>query len=592
MIATRSPQTMPRRISYTGILRAYLLPEWRRASILLVLLLTGAGLTLASPGILAAFIDAVLGGRGDTLRLGALFLAVAVASQGVTIATNYLGTDIGLRATNKLRTDLTLHCLGLDMAFHNRTTPGTLIERIDGDVSRLNQFLSNFAMQLVRNGLLLAGALVAITLADWRAGVPISVFVIGMLGFLEITRRVALPAIKHEREASAELFSVIEERLAGVEDMRANGASEYVMRRFDEQSRHWAWRLVRAHWVGAVPGNSAHIIYAFGVALTLSLDVWLVTTGAITIGVAYAIYRYVELLRWPIQQIGRQVQDMQQAGAAILRLQELFNQHSIIRDQGRALLENASAVTFAQVDFAYPASSEQDEAPRYALHELSFHLPAGTTLGLLGRTGSGKTTISRLLLRFYEPTSGAIQLDATPIHEIALAALRERIGLVTQEVQLFHASVRENLSLFDPSIDDERMLAAIHAVEMDEWLLSLPYGLDTVLPPGGGVSAGQAQLLAVARVLLRDPALIILDEASSRLDPATEQRLEHAFARLLHGRTAIVIAHRLATVQRADYIMVLEDGRCLEFGPRTTLANDEDSHFARLLRVGMEEALA
>ncbi|MBC8161951.1 MAG: ATP-binding cassette domain-containing protein, partial [Roseiflexaceae bacterium] len=170
-------------------------------------------------------------------------------------------------------------------------------------------------------------------------------------------------------------------------------------------------------------------------------------------------------------------------------------------------------------------------------------------------------------------------------------ALRTHIGLVTQEVQLFNASLRENLSLFDPAIADQRLRGALDAVGLGGWLAELPNGLDSVLPPGGGLSAGQAQLLAVARVLLRDPALVILDEASSRLDPATEQQLELAFGRLLGGRTSIIIAHRLATVERADYIMILEDGACLEFGRRSALAADKHSRFAQLLRVGMEAAL-
>lgn len=584
--------SLPRSMSYSTLLRQYLAPDWRRAFALLVLLLVGAGLVLVSPALLASFIDAVVGvGQGNLLWLAALFLGVAVLSQGITIITNYLGTDIGLRATNQLRTDLMLHCLELDMAFHNRTTPGTLIERIDGDVSRLNQFLSTFALLLIKNALLLVGSLAAIALIDWRAGAALTLLVVVLLAGLEATRRTAIPAITRESVASAELFSVIEERLAGVEDLKANGATNYVLRCHLEVSQVWARTVAWSHTIAAVPGGVAVVGYAVAVALALIVAVWLVGTGAATIGAAYAIFRYLELMRWPIQQVGRQIQDMQQAGAAIIRLEELFSQHSTILERGDTRLPpEPRAVTFDQVSFAYPASP--DEPVRYALHDLSFHLPAGATLGLLGRTGSGKTTVTRLLLRFYDPKNSSIHLGGTPIETVALRDLRRHIGLVTQEVQLFHATVRENLSLFDPSIVDERLHAVLAAVELDDWLVTLPNGLDTLLPPGGGLSAGQAQLLAVARVLLRDPALVILDEASSRLDPATEQRLEQAFARLLHGRTSIIIAHRLATVERADYIMILEDGQCVEFGLRIALAADPDSRFAQLLRVGIEEALA
>ncbi len=213
-------------------------------------------------------------------------------------------------------------------------------------------------------------------------------------------------------------------------------------------------------------------------------------------------------------------------------------------------------------------------------------------LGLLGRTGSGKTTLMRLLFRFYDPQHGAIHLDGTDIRELPLRALRRRIGIVTQEVQLFHASVRDNLTLFDQQIPDARILEAIAELGLGSWLRALPAGIDTELAPGGGgLSAGEAQLLAFTRVFLRDPAVIVLDEASSRLDPATEQLIGRATERLIHGRTAIIIAHRLATVERVDEILILENGRILEHGRRAALRADPDSRFAHLLRTGMEEVL-
>jgi ABC-type multidrug transport system fused ATPase/permease subunit len=232
------------------------------------------------------------------------------------------------------------------------------------------------------------------------------------------------------------------------------------------------------------------------------------------------------------------------------------------------------------------------------LYDLSFQLPLGAVLGLLGRTGSGKTTLTRLLFRLYDPDRGTIYLGRdgcvpTDIRQLPLSDLRRQVGMVTQEIQLFHATVRDNLTFFNPSVSDERILEAIHELGMDEWYDSLPEGLDTELESGGGgLSAGEAQLLAFARIFLRDPRLIILDEASSRLDPATEHMIERAVDRLIANRTAIVIAHRLDTVQRADAILILEDGRICEHGARTALARDPDSRFYSLLQTGLEEVLA
>ena len=587
---TTAPNTMVR-----ALVRTYLLPYLPRLLVLLLLLTLASALTLASPRILAAFIDVVFGRSDLSLTLlGGAFLALALVNQAITIGSNYIGTDLGLRATNALRTDLTLHCLDLDMSFHNTTPPGELIERIDGDVSLLNEFFSNFLVVLVTNALLLVGALVAIALIDWRACAAVAIVTITMLVVLDRTRRFAVPRIHAERETSAQLFGMLEERLAGIEDMRANGGGGYVLRRFTERVRPWARATVVAHVTGAAAWQVAGVLFGVMLVTTLGLAAWLVGRGAITIGAAYALYRYVELMRFPITQIGRQVQQLQQAFASIGRVSELLHRTSAIADTGSATLDAAPvAVSFDNVQFAYPDAIEDDgTTANRALHDLSFRLGAGRSLGLLGRTGSGKTTIARLLLRFYEPQHGTIAFDGTPMDAIALRSLRQRVGLVTQDVQIFNATVRDNLSLFDPAITDARMREALEAVTLTPWLEALPEGLDTVLPPGGGVSGGQAQLLAVARVLLRDPALVILDEASSRLDPATERRLDAAFVRLLANRTAIVIAHRLETVLRADDIMILEHGRCVEWGERAALQADRDTRFAHLLEAGIEEALA
>jgi ATP-binding cassette, subfamily B, bacterial len=214
-------------------------------------------------------------------------------------------------------------------------------------------------------------------------------------------------------------------------------------------------------------------------------------------------------------------------------------------------------------------------------------------LGLLGRTGSGKTTLARLVFRLYDPVEGCVLLDHADIRQAHLGELRKRVALVTQDVQLFEATVRDNLTFFDHSISDERIRAVIAELGLEDWYSELPAGLDTRLEQGShSLSAGEAQLLALTRVFLRNPGLVILDEASSRLDPATEQRLERAIDRLLKGRTAIIIAHRLGTVHRADQVMILEDGQMCEYGERLDLASDPASRFYQLLQTGLEEVLA
>ena len=212
---------------------------------------------------------------------------------------------------------------------------------------------------------------------------------------------------------------------------------------------------------------------------------------------------------------------------------------------------------------------------------------------MLGRTGSGKTTLGRLIFRLYDVKAGSIKVNDADLREAHLDTLRRNIAIVTQDVQLFRASIRDNLTFFDRSIPDEKIIATLEELELGDWLKTQPKGLDTELDTGSrSLSAGEAQLLAFTRVFLRNPGLVILDEASSRLDPATEQRLERAIDKLLKNRTAIIIAHRLDTVHRADEIMILDKGTVSEYGNRKQLAADPNSRFYQLLQTGMEEVLA
>ncbi len=282
-----------------------------------------------------------------------------------------------------------------------------------------------------------------------------------------------------------------------------------------------------------------------------------------------------------------EIESFQTIGACVERLTEFRSFQADVKDG--ALDEVAYGplgLSFQEVSFSYNGGGP-------VLDGISFQVRPGGVLGLLGRTGSGKTTLARLIFRLYDVQTGSIRVNNVDLREFQLSTLRRSISIVTQNVQLFRASIRDNLTFFDRSISDERILQTLEELELGDWYRSLPNGLDTELEPGGrSLSAGEGQLLAFTRVFLRDPLLVILDEASSRLDPATEARLERAIDKLLQGRTAIIIAHRLHTVQRADEIMILEDGSVREYGNRVQLASNPTSRFYQLLQTGLEEVLA
>lgn len=570
------------------LVATYLRPLRSHLVLLATLLLGSIGLQLANPPLAGAFLDrAQQGASTDTLvRFATAFLAVAIGTQLISIAETYVADDIGWRTTNALRADLTRHILGLDDSFHAEHGAGELLERIDGDVGAIAGFFSRFVVHVVGSGLFLTGVLVLLWLTDWRIGLLLTVVsgaaVLFMLrggGFVGASARDA-------RAASADLSAFLEERLAGLPDIKANGADSYTMVRLHERLRARFHTMRRSFLMASFFSNGVNALFVVGSGASLALGVALQHRGLLTVGGVFTVFRYTTMLRMPLAQLMRHMNAFQQATGAIVRVRDVLAvQPRVVDGEGPPLPRGALSVELDRVSFAYETE--------LVLDDVSVQLAPGEVLGLLGRTGSGKTTISRLLFRLHDVTGGAVRLGDVDVRDTRLDDLRDRIALVTQDVQLFAGSLRDNVTLFDPRVDDDELLAVFTALDLDGWLDELPDGLDTELGvTARGLSAGEAQLVALARVFLKDPGVVVLDEASSRLDPHTEELLEHAINRLLDGRTGIVIAHRLRTVERADTILVLEDGRVAEIGSREALAAEPTSRFATLLRAGIGEVLA
>ena len=575
--------------SYTTLLSRYVRPHAGRFTALVALLLGGVGLSLVGPQIIRYYIDAVTNGAPVRLLLiaGAVYIAGGFVRTVVTTAGQYVTEDVGWRATNDLRTDLAGHCLRLDMGFHNDTTPGAMVERVDGDVTAIAGFFSQFTIRVVGSGLLILGQLALVTREDWRLGAALTtVAALALLLMLKL-RHIAVPWFKAEREGFSELFGFVEERLAGVEDIRTNGGIAYTMNRMHGINTKLFGAVKKAEMRGHTLSVATDSLFTFSTAVVLAGGILLYRSGAFTIGAVYLVLHNATKLRYPLRDITWQLEEFQKAAAGIGRVGELMDRQAKISDGARDLpASGAGEVAFHGVTFGYAADDP-------VLRDLSFRIQPERTLGLLGRTGSGKTTITRLLFRLYDPDAGTVTIDGVDLATARAADVRRRVAMVTQDVHLFRASLRDNLALFANDIDDRAITDVLEELGLGEWYSALPDGLDTVLQTNGvGMSAGQQQLLAFARVFLRNPGVVVLDEPSSRLDPATEQRVEAAAGRLLEDRTGIIIAHRLETLRRVDDILILDDGRIAESGPRAELAADPGSRFAQLLRTGMDEELS
>jgi ATP-binding cassette, subfamily B, bacterial len=572
------------------LLAATLRSEARPLAGVLAVLGASMVLRLSLPLLLGRFADDALAGESaDTLvRVALAYVAVALVSEVLGLGVVWGSVRLSWRAGNRLRERLAAHALRLEQAWHGRHSPGQLIERIDGDVEAMVVFFSGIAIEIAGNVGLIAGMVIVATVIDPWSGLILGVTAFAGAAVMIRLRLAAVSAREAERQVNAELYGDLEERLGGLEDLRANGAGAYAVHRLHHHSAR-SWRAARR---ASLHGDSAHaaaaMVFAAGTAGTLLAGILLQQRGVITVGAVLSLYRYADMLRQPLQRIAEQLKEFQKAMAGARRASNLLATEpritdgpldggalpAIARGEGRGL-----AVDFDDVTFAYDGSA----AP--ALDAIDLHLAAGRHLGVIGRTGSGKTTFARLLLRLWDVQGGAVRVGGVDVRDLRVAALRRRIAIVTQDVDLFRAPLRDNLTLFGThAAGDADLQDLLGRLGLGDWVASLPDGLDTVLEGGQGLSAGEGQLVAFARAFLADPDIVVLDEASSRLDPFTEARIASATRRLLDGRTAVVIAHRLETLAEVDEIAVLENGQLVEHGDRRRLAADADSRYARLLR--------
>ena len=567
---------------YPAVVRAH--TRCRRGMFMVVVaaLVAGAGVQVASPLVVQAFLDLAQAGAAleRLLRVAVLFICVALAGSALDIVRSHAGTVLAWQAMNSLRRTLFRHTVDLGHSFFARSSPGTLLERIDGDVAKLGRLLSDLLMELVANLLMTAGVIVVLLFEDWRVGVAVAAFaVVGAL-VVDRVRALGVPRFIRSRAASAAFFGRLGEWLTATEELRPLGGQRYIRASLERVLAHWLPREVAAEIAGHAMSLANTLLFIGGMAVGLSVAAGLYRAGLLTLGTVWLVYRYSELIRGPLSALRAEMQQLQQAQASLVRIDELLAESNAAHDGAARLPVAACSLEFDRVRFSYVAG-----AP--VLREVSFALAAGTVLGLVGSTGSGKSTIARLLARMIELQAGDVRLGGVSVRELASRHLRQRVAMLPQETQIIPGSLRDNVALFDDAVSAAAVAGTFQRLGAGTWLRELADGVDTAIGPGGReLSSGERQLVAIARILLRDPSLVILDEPAARIDPATEALVRGALAQLLHGRTGLIIAHRRSTLDLVDSIALLERGNIVERSAWADLVAGAESRIKAFIEHG------
>ena len=513
------------------------------------------------------------------IQMSLVLAGVYIASSLLTWLQTFVMIRVSQKTIRRIRQQLFEQYQSLPLSFFDKKQQGDLMSRMTNDVENLNAALSQSVIQIVSSFLTIVGTAFALFYLDWRlALVTLIVIPLIVLATKQIIKRSSVNYKSRQRDLG-QLNGYIEETISNADIITLFGKEKQTMAEFKEANEKLRVSAMRADTISGFMGPINNFMNNLGLSLVIGVGAILAVTSSLSIGVIASFVTYTRQFFRPINQLSNLLNTFQAAVAGSERVFEILDETQEVADIAVAKAKNkySGDVAFEQVEFAY-------EENKPVLRGIDFYAKAGETVAIVGPTGSGKTTIIQLLTRFYDVTGGRILLDGEPIEHYQMANVRDHVGVVLQDTYLFSGTVRENIRFGKLTASDEEVEQAAKIAYAHNFIKYLPDGYDTVLSSGGlNLSQGQRQLIAIARAILEDPDILILDEATSSVDTMTEVHIQKGLNNLMKGRTSFVIAHRLKTIENADQILVIKDGQILEQGNHDSLMN-QDGFYATLQR--------